>query len=192
GEQDVEGERALAAAGDAGHDGEAVARNHDVDVLQIVLARVVDAYRVCAAGEPRRLAQRMHGGRRGQRRAERGFVRLQRGPRMRSGAPARIADGAGDDHAPARLATFGSEVDDTVRGAYYIEIVLDHDQRMTGGDQPAKCPEQTGDVVEMESRRRLVEEEQRAGLPAPGVVDASEESGELQALRFAARERGHR
>ena len=91
GEQDVERERALAAARDAGHDGEAVARNRDVDVLQVVLARVVDADRVGAAGCARRLAQRMHGGRRERRRAERGFVRLQRGARMRSRARDRIA-----------------------------------------------------------------------------------------------------
>ena len=46
GEQDVERERALAAAGHAGDDGEAVARDRDVDALQVVLARVVDADRL--------------------------------------------------------------------------------------------------------------------------------------------------
>ena len=43
GEEDVEGQRGLARAGDAGDDGEAVARDVDVDVLQVVLAGVVDA-----------------------------------------------------------------------------------------------------------------------------------------------------
>ncbi len=43
GEHDVERERALAAAGDAGDDGELIARNRDVDVLEVVFAGVVDA-----------------------------------------------------------------------------------------------------------------------------------------------------
>src|SRR5581483_1368113 len=42
GEQNVEGERALAAARYAGDHGEAPARNPDIDVLEIVLACVVD------------------------------------------------------------------------------------------------------------------------------------------------------
>jgi hypothetical protein len=40
GEEDVEGQRGLARAGHAGDDGEAVARDVDVDVLQVVLAGV--------------------------------------------------------------------------------------------------------------------------------------------------------
>jgi hypothetical protein len=43
GEEDVEGQRGLARARDAGDDGEAVARDVDVDALQVVLAGVVDA-----------------------------------------------------------------------------------------------------------------------------------------------------
>ena len=48
-EEDVEGERGLARAGHAGDDREAVARDLDVDVLEVVLARVVDDDRVAAA-----------------------------------------------------------------------------------------------------------------------------------------------
>ena len=51
GEQDIEGERALAAARHAGDDGEALARDVHVDVLQVVLAGVVDADRVVAPRE---------------------------------------------------------------------------------------------------------------------------------------------
>ena len=43
GEEDVEGHGALAAAADAGDDGEAVARDRDVDPLEVVLAGVADA-----------------------------------------------------------------------------------------------------------------------------------------------------
>ena len=46
GEQDVEGERRLAGAGDTGDHREALARNLDVDVLQVVLARVVHDDRI--------------------------------------------------------------------------------------------------------------------------------------------------
>ena len=38
----VEGERGFAGAGEAGDDGEGVARDADVDVLQVVLARAAD------------------------------------------------------------------------------------------------------------------------------------------------------
>ena len=41
-EDDVEGERGFAGARDAGDDGERLARDRDVDVAQVVFARVVD------------------------------------------------------------------------------------------------------------------------------------------------------
>ena len=47
----VEGERGFAGAGQAGEHDELVARNLDVDVLEIVLARAADGYRArCGAG----------------------------------------------------------------------------------------------------------------------------------------------
>ena len=42
GEDGVEGEAALAGAGEAGDDDELVARDGDVDVLEVVLARAAD------------------------------------------------------------------------------------------------------------------------------------------------------
>ncbi len=80
----------------------------------------------------------------------------------------------------------------------HVEVVLDHDQRMAGGDQPAERAEQLRDVVEVQAGRRLVEQEQRAArvdaLRVRGDVVgcAGEVSGELQPLRFAAGERRHR
>ena len=50
GEHDIECKRRFAAAGHAGDDGEPVARNLDVDVLEIVLAGVVDLYSVRREG----------------------------------------------------------------------------------------------------------------------------------------------
>ena len=58
GEQDVEGEGGLARARHAGDHGEAAARDLDVDVLQVVLARLVDADRRCRGSWPRRLPAR--------------------------------------------------------------------------------------------------------------------------------------
>ena len=47
----VEGERGFAGAGQAGEHGEPVARNLEIDVLEIVLARAADGYRArCGAG----------------------------------------------------------------------------------------------------------------------------------------------
>ena len=47
----VEGERGFAGAGEAGEHDELVARNFEIDVLEIVLARAADGYRTrCGAG----------------------------------------------------------------------------------------------------------------------------------------------
>ena len=48
-EENVEGKRRLARAGHAGDHGEAVARDLDVDVLEVVLARLVNDHRVAVA-----------------------------------------------------------------------------------------------------------------------------------------------
>ena len=73
---------------------------------------------------------------------------------------------AGGNDLAARLAAFGAEVDDPVGGADHVEVVLDHEQRMARGEQPLERAEQLRDVVEVQAGRRLVEEEQRAGVSA--------------------------
>jgi hypothetical protein len=73
--------------------------------------------------------------------------------------------------------------------------VLDHHHRVPGIEQLAEAAHQLGDVVEVQAGGRLVEEEERA---APGRRlrrprgRLRQEAGELQALRLAARQRGHR
>ena len=153
-----------------------------------------------AAGVDCRFAQVVHCRRVRQRGAERALVRLQRDPGVRSAARDHVGDGAGDDHVAARVAALGAQVDDPVCGADHVEVVLDHHQRMAGGDEAAEGVEQPRHVVEMQSRRRLVEQEQRAaraGGAAPGTCRrilgcARQEQGELQPLRFAARQRRDR
>src|SRR3984893_2553041 len=87
----------------------------------------------------------------------------------------------------AAVAALGSEVDDIVGGLDHVEVVLDHDDGVAGVRQPAEHFEQALDVVEVEPRCGLVEDVERAaGGPARQFL------GELDALRFAARERGRR
>src|SRR4029077_12634956 len=63
-------------------------------------------------------------------------------------------------------------------------IVLDDQQRGAAFEQLAECAKKLGNVIEMQARRRLVEDVEDAF-----VVGAAEMRGELQALGFAAGER---
>ena len=64
------------------------------------------------------------------------------------------------DDLAARVAAFRAEVDDPVGGADHVEVVLDHDQRMAGVDQPAEGLQQLRDVVEVQAGGGFVEQEQ--------------------------------
>ena len=108
---------------------------------------------------------------------------------MRRFARHHLIHRAGADQCAAGFAALRAEVDDPVGGADDVEVVLDHHQRVAGGDEAAEGLQQLGDVVEVQARRRLVEEEQRR--PAFGVA-VGEVAGELEALRLAAGERRHR
>ena len=196
GEDDVEGEGRLARAGDAGHHGEAVARQCDVDVLQVVLARVVHEDVAARAFAQRRLQRRPRRGlarhRCGRRHLERGLVLAERASRVRPFLGHDCARRARAHELAARLAALRSEVDDPVAGADHVEVVLDDDERVSGGDQPPERAEELGDVVEMEPGRRLVEEEQRPLLGARRRRGPGEVPGELEPLRLAAGEGRHR
>ena len=61
------------------------------------------------------------------------------------------------DDLAARVAAFRSQIDDPVRSADDVEVVLDHDERVAGGEQLAQRFEQLGDVFEVQAGRRLVE-----------------------------------
>ena len=98
----------------------------------------------------------------------------------------------------AGVAAFGAQVDQPVGGADHVEVVLDHDERVAAFEQLAQGAHELGDVVEVQAGGRLVEQEQRAagrgGLPAGGgaLGGLRQEARQLEALRFAARQRGHR
>ena len=56
------------------------------------------------------------------------------------------------------IARLGTEVDDPVGTFYDVHIVLDDYHRVTALDQRVECREQLIDVVEVQTRSRLVED----------------------------------
>ena len=60
----------------------------------------------------------------------------------------------------ALFAAFRAEIDDPIGALDHLEIVLDHDDRISLLDQPLKQPNEQRDVVEMQAGGRLVEDEQ--------------------------------
>ena len=83
---------------------------------------------------------------------------------------------------PAAVAALGPEVDDPVGGLDHVEVVLDHHHRVAVVAQAVQHLEQQVDVVEVQARGGLVEDEERA----PGVA-LGQLQRELHALRLAAR-----
>src|SRR5512134_3267468 len=87
------------------------------------------------------------------------------------------------------LAALGAEIDDPVGGADDVEVMLDDDQRVAGGEELAERAQELRHVVEVKAGRGLIKQEQNVFRIA---ICIREMPGELQALRLAARERGHR
>ena len=73
---------------------------------------------------------------------------------------------AGSDDFAAGFSTFGAEIDDPVGGTDHVEVVLNHDERVAGLQQLAERAQQLRDVLEVQSRGGLVEQEQARGLAA--------------------------
>ena len=65
-------------------------------------------------------------------------------------------------HFTALIASFRTEIDDPIRALDHFQIVLDHDQRVTGIGQSLENLQQPRDVIEMQTGRRLVEDEKIA------------------------------
>ena len=126
--------------------------------------------------------------------AERRLVRGQRLAREGARLGAHLRGGTRAHDLSAALTALGSEIDDPVRRADHIEVVLDHQQGVPGDQQLAECLEELRHVLEMQSRRRLVEQEQLAAMRGAREHGGGirQVPGELQALRFAAGERRHR
>ena len=86
-----------------------------------------------------------------------------------------------------RLAAAGPEVESPVGARHHVGVVLDHDDRVPPVHEPIEHVEELADVLEVETRRRLVQQIER-----PSGLDPRELRGELHPLRLAARERGRR
>ena len=95
----------------------------------------------------------------------------------------------------AGLTAFRPEVDDPIRRTDHVQVVLDRDHRVPGVEQLAQRAHQLGDVVEVQPRRRFVEQIQRAfaghALPGP-LCRLREKACQLQPLRLAAGQCRHR
>src|SRR5271165_6379049 len=86
-----------------------------------------------------------------------------------------------NDPAPG-LAAFGSQVDHPVRAANHIHVVLDDQNAAAGVNQALEGIEQLCDIVEVQSGRGFVEDEERSL-----TTRRSQMRGEFHALRFASR-----
>ncbi len=162
-----------------------------------VLAVVAHAFGLVAGVLDRRVARVLLLGDVGRRVAfqpQRLLVVAQRASRVRARVGLQVLGRADAHQFAALLAAFRPEVDQPVSRADDVEVVLDDDQRVTGLQQAPQRAHQLGDVVEVQARGGLVEEEQRA-LPRSRLLRTlrglGQEAGQLQALRLAARQRGH-
>ena len=170
--QHVLDERRLARAAHAGHADEAVQRDLDVDVLQVVLASVADletrSTRVDRARRSRtadaQLAAQVLG-------RERALVAQE------------LRRRAVEHDLPARAARPGSQVEDPIGRAHELRVVLDDEQRVAGVAQLFEHADDAVEVARVQADARLVEHEQR-------VHERGAERGrEIDPLHLAARQR---
>src|SRR5258708_35606823 len=82
------------------------------------------------------------------------------------------------------VAPFGAEINQPVRRFDDVKIVFDDQKRSAALEQLAESRKKFGNVIEMQARRRFVENVEDAL-----VVRLAEVRGQLQPLRFAAGER---
>src|SRR6185295_16869004 len=90
------------------------------------------------------------------------------------------------DDAPAQSASAGAEVDDVIRVADGVFVVLDHDQRISIGAQLVERREQHSIVTWVQPNRRLIEH------VAHTLEVRTQLRREPDTLRFTARESGRR
>ena len=117
---------------------------------------------------------------------------------VRAGVLAHLFGVALDHHATASVTTLGPQVDQPVAGADHIQVVFDDDQRMPGFQQAAQGTHELGDVVKVQAGGGLIKHEQatpprcRLAAGAARLGGIGQKAGELEALRLAARQGGHR
>ena len=77
-----------------------------------------------------------------------------------------------------------------VGARHHVEVVLDHEHGVPGFDEPLQDLDQLRDVGHVKPHGGLVQHVERVGARRP--ADLRELIDQLDALRFAARERGRR
>src|SRR3569833_194134 len=91
---------------------------------------------------------------------------FQQRPKVDSGMGARVGGdpfwGPGGDDFATAFPTFGAEVDQPIRCFDHVEVVLDHNDRVALIPQPVLDLEELSDIVEVQSRRWLVEDIERS------------------------------
>src|SRR5260370_4920749 len=102
-------------------------------------------------------------------------------PRVRMRVARDLLGRAGGDDARALVLAFRAEVDDPVRGFDNVEVVFDDEKRRPAVDQLAERGEELLNVIEVEARRRFVEDIQDTLVCLRGEM-----RGKLEALRLAA------
>jgi hypothetical protein len=83
----------------------------------------------------------------------------------------------------AGVAALGAQIGDPIRDLDDFEVVLDDEHRVAGLDQCPQHFEEFSDIVEMQARRRLVEDVEGASGRAPRKLFR-----QFDALRLATRE----
>ena len=153
----VHRQRALARSAHAAADRHLVARNFDVDALEIVLPGAADANRLrlrhCRlSGAIGAALSRVALGRRAVE------IRQQRLAGVRSLDLDDFRGRAGRDQLSAGAAPFRSQIDHPVGRFHHVQIVLDHQHGVAGVDEVVQHLQQQLDVGKVQPGRRLVEQ----------------------------------
>ena len=160
--QDVLHQRGFARAAHAGDAHQALQRDLDVQVLEVVLARALQQQLGRVAFD---LAARAHAD---------GAARAQVGAGQRLGLLQFIRRAVEHD-AAALVAGAGAQVDHAVGGQHHGRVVLDHHQRVAGIDQTLHGHVDAVHVARVQADAGLVEHEQgvhQRGAQRRGQVDA--------------------
>src|SRR5690606_31441155 len=138
-----------------GDDGEFVARDADIDVFQVVLAGMVNADYTLVLVRTLRAECRQFCSL-----AERLFVFAQCQCGEAVVAFSDLCRASFRKNLTAPVAAFRSYVDEPVRTANHIQVVLDDQQRVPGGEQLAEGFHECGNVGKVQTGGGLVEEEE--------------------------------
>src|SRR5438128_1182846 len=88
-------------------------------------------------------------------------VRLEEPPRVRRLARGNVLRRSRRDYFTARMAALWPEVDDMVGRLDHVEVMLDHEHRVSRVHETIQALEQPDDIGEMEAGGWLVEDVQR-------------------------------